>query len=107
MKGVRVDFNYSFDAFHSLSSKSSKFLVANAQHDIFKCLEQISYFGLNMKKSDDVPHICNIDQVATSNPCLVFLKCAPISDRIKFILALKFVLFVIVHIFLVESLLSG
>lgn len=44
--------------------------------------------------------------MATSDPRFVFLYWASIPDRVKFMLALQFVLFVIVHLLLIESLLS-
>ena len=74
MHSVRVYFNYRFYAFHRFSSQSSQILVADAQYHIFKGLKQVSHLCLNIKESDDISYICNIDQVALSYPCLVFLK---------------------------------
>ena len=107
MQSVRVYFNYRFDAFHRFRSQSSKLLVAYTQHHIFKGLKQVSHLCLNIKESDDISYICNIDHVASSYPCLVFLKYAPIFYLIEFILTLKFILFVIMQMLLVEGLLSG
>lgn len=88
MKSVRIDLNDGFYAFHSFSSEGSKFLIANAQHYIFKSLEQVSNLCLNIKESDDVPHISRVYKVPTSYPSFIFLECISISDRIKLILTL-------------------
>lgn len=60
-----------------------------------------------MKEPDDVADVSNVNQMATSDPWFVILHWACIPDWVKFILTLQSVFLVIMHLLLVESLLSG
>ncbi len=87
MQSFRIDFNDCFYAFHGFSSQSCILLVADAQHDVFESVKQISYFCLYIQELNDISDILYVDQVSSGYPsfCLFFIKSiAP--NLVKFIL---------------------